>query len=106
MLQSSQLKLQGLDALAVIFETQLVPVCQTMSASTLNNLFRGLRSCLQSHETQVDILMKVNNVLYDIMPELPKLPIDMQNEIFSLIPFLIENLGNPKVSSSNNLMLL
>lgn len=40
-----------------------------------------------------------------MMPELPKLPVDMQNEIFSLIPFLIENLGNPKVRSHLSISL-
>lgn len=42
--------------------------------------------------------MKVNQVLYDLMPDLNKMPPDIQTEISGLIPFLIENLGNPKVS--------
>lgn len=33
------------------------------------------------------------------MPELNKLPNEMQNEITGLIPLFIENLGNPKVSN-------
>jgi hypothetical protein len=32
------------------------------------------------------------------MPDLNKMPPDIQTEINALIPFLIENLGNPKVS--------
>lgn len=32
------------------------------------------------------------------MPDLMKLSSEMQNEVYALIPLLIENLGNPKVS--------
>lgn len=63
------------------------------------NIFKGLRSCLQIHESQIDILMKVNQILYDLMPELNKMPFETQNEITALIPIFIENLGNPKVSN-------
>ena len=43
--------------------------------------------------------MKVNQILYDLMPDLMRLTTEMQNEIYALIPLLIENLGNPKVSN-------
>jgi hypothetical protein len=33
------------------------------------------------------------------MPEINKSSLEVQNEINSLIPYFIENLGNPKVSN-------
>jgi hypothetical protein len=103
MLHSAQLKQQGLDNLAPIMTLAQLNALN-LNSVTVNNLFRGLRSCLQTNESEIDILMKVNQILYDLMPDLMKLSIDFQNEIYALIPLLIENLGNPKVSCLNLIM--
>lgn len=59
MLHSPQLKQQGLDVLAPIMTIQNLSA-MNLNAVTVNNLFRGLRTCLQSNEAAIEILMKVN----------------------------------------------
>lgn len=49
-------------------------------------------------EDDEEVLMNTNQVLYDLMPDILKYPVELQPEISTLIPALIENLGNPKVS--------
>ena len=61
-------------------------------------VFKGLRGCLTVPESEVDILLKCNQLLYDTMSEIHKSPSELQPEVASLIPWFIENLGNPKVS--------
>ena len=63
LLNSPQLKLQGLESLATIVQVQgcaaLFPQ-NLHQAGGVSNLFRGIRSCLQINEAQIDILMKAN----------------------------------------------
>lgn len=61
-------------------------------------VFKGLRGCLTVQEADVDTLLKANQLLYDIMAEIHKNPSELQPEVAALIPWFIENLGNPKVS--------
>jgi hypothetical protein len=49
-------------------------------------------------ESEVDILLKCNTLLYDVMSEIHKSPSELQPEVASLIPWFIENLGNPKAT--------
>lgn len=46
----------------------------------------------------MDILLKTNQLLYDIMAEIHKNPNELQPEVAALIPWFIENLGNPKAT--------
>lgn len=61
-------------------------------------MFKGLRACLQVAETNSDALLRVNQILYDMMQDLPRSPNELLPEVTALIPFFIENLGNSKVS--------
>lgn len=67
MLQSQQQRLDGLDKLsAALAKTRAVKLlCDPPSSipggnQHLQNMFKGLRSCLQVAETQSDALLKVN----------------------------------------------
>ena len=51
-------------------------------------------------EEEEDILMKTNQILYDLMPDLLKYAQDLQPEFAKIVPLLVKNLGNPKVSST------
>lgn len=64
-------------------------------------MFKGLRACLQVAETNSDALLRVNQILYDMMQDLPRSPNELLPEVTALIPFFIENLGNSKVSERN-----
>ena len=64
-------------------------------------MFKGLRACLQVAETNSDALLRVNQILYDMMQDLPRSPNELLPEVTDLIPFFIENLGNSKVSEQN-----
>ena len=64
-------------------------------------MFKGLRACLQVAETNSDALLRVNQILYDMMQDLPRSPNELLPEVTALIPFFIENLGNSKVSEQN-----
>ncbi len=48
------------------------------------------------NEEEEDILMRTNQILYDILPDIVKGPSELLAEITNLIPCLIENLGNPQ----------
>lgn len=61
-------------------------------------MFKGLRACLQVAETNSDALLRVNQILYDMMQDLPRSPNELLPEVTALIPYFIENLGNSKVS--------
>ena len=62
-------------------------------------MFKGLRSCLQVNENQSEALLRVNQILYDMMQDLPKSPNELMPEVTALLPYFIENLGNSKVST-------
>ena len=64
----------------------------------IDKVFKGIKSCLNVDENEEETLMKTNQILYDLMPDILKHPVELQPEISSLIPALVENLGNPKVS--------
>lgn len=66
----------------------------------IDKVFKGIRSCLNVDENEEDVLMRTNQILYDLMPEILKYPVELQPEMSTLIPALVENLGNPKVSSA------
>lgn len=66
----------------------------------IDRVFKGIRSCLNVDENDEEVLMRTNQVLYDLMPDILKYPVELQPEISTLIPALVENLGNPKVSSA------
>lgn len=70
------------------------------SSGNLSNMFKGLRACLQVAEANSDALLKVNQILYDMMQDLPRSPNELLPEVTALIPYFIENLGNSKVSAS------
>ena len=65
-------------------------------------MFQGIQACLQVNEDEEETLMQTNQILYDMMPDILKYPQDLQPEFAALIPHLIENLGNPKVSPFHN----
>jgi hypothetical protein len=65
----------------------------------IDKVFKGIRSCLNVDENDEDVLMKTNQMLYDLMPDILKYPVELQPEMSTLIPALVENLGNPKVSA-------
>ena len=67
----------------------------------IDRVFKGIRSCLNVDENDEEVLMRTNQVLYDLMPDILKYPVELQPEISTLIPALVENLGNPKVSSAD-----
>lgn len=101
-LLSSERKPDGLTSLAGALQQTAQTsgqnfLCLDQNRSHLQSVFQGLRSCLQVDETEEDILMKTNQILYDMMPEILKYA-DLQAEMQQLIPCLIENLGNSKVT--------
>lgn len=63
---------------------------------SIDRVFAGLKACLKVSEDEEDILMKTNQILYDIMPDILKGPSELLTEVASLVPSLIENLGNPQ----------
>lgn len=85
-------------------------------------MFKGLRACLQvaevsggdAAERNSEALLRVNQILYDMMQDLPRSPNELLPQVTELIPYFIENLGNSKVSGvivtviapSNNMMWL
>lgn len=69
-------------------------------SSQLSSVFKGFHTCLQTSELNVDLLMKTNQVLYDLMPDVARYPNDLQPEVAKLIPVLVANLGNSKVSKA------
>ena len=79
--------------------TQLLNRQNAQGRTYTASVFKGLRGCLTVPESEVDILLKCNTLLYDVMSEIHKSPSELQPEVASLIPWFIENLGNPKVSS-------
>lgn len=68
-------------------------------SQNLQNIFKGLRSCLQVNEKESDALLRVNQILYDMMQDLPRSPNELLPEVTTLLPYFIENLGNSKVSN-------
>ena len=102
MMQMTQTRLDGLDKLATALAKTparklLCDPAVGGGGVSLSNVFKGLRSCLQVGESQSDALLRVNQILYDMMQDLPRSPNDLMPEVTNLIPFFIENLGNPKV---------
>lgn len=74
MLQSSTQRIEGLDklsaALAKTPARKLLCEPQTSipaGTGNLQNMFKGLRACLQVQETNSDALLRVNQILYDMM---------------------------------------
>ena len=67
--------------------------------NNFERVFHGLRTCLQASDDEEAVLMKTNQILYDTMPDILKHDL-LQSEVQKLIPCLIENLGNSKVSHS------
>lgn len=74
-------------------------LCSDENVMFIDKVFKGIRSCLNVDENDEEVLMKTNQILYDLMPDILKYPVELQPEISTLIPALVENLGNPKVSS-------
>ena len=81
MLQASQYRNEGLEKLAgalakvparkLLCEPQsAIPDSNVTGSSTLQNMFRGLRACLQVNESQSDALLRVNQILYEMMQDL------------------------------------
>lgn len=66
--------------------------------SLMDRVFTGLKKCLQSAEDDEETITQTNQLLYDMQPDIQKSP-DLLNAVQGLIPQLIENLGNSKVSS-------
>jgi hypothetical protein len=64
----------------------------------IDKVFKGIKTCLNVDENEEETLMKTNQILYDLMPDILKHPVELQPEMSTLIPALVENLGNPKVS--------
>lgn len=73
-------------------------LCLDENIMFIDKVFKGIRSCLNVDENDEDVLMRTNQVLYDLMPDILKYPVELQPEVSTLIPALVENLGNPKVS--------
>lgn len=73
-------------------------LCLDENVMFIDRVFKGIRSCLNVDENDEEVLMRTNQVLYDLMPDILKYPVELQPEISTLIPALVENLGNPKVS--------
>ena len=67
----------------------------------IDKVFKGIKSCLYVDENEEETLMRTNQILYDLMPDILKYPVELQPEISTLIPTLIENLGNSKVSKKS-----
>ena len=51
------------------------------------------------NESETDALLRVNQILYDMMQDLPRSPHELMPEVTGLLPYFIENLGNSKVST-------
>ncbi len=51
------------------------------------------------NEKESDALLRVNQILYDMMQDLPRSPNELLPEVTNLLPYFIENLGNSKVSN-------
>lgn len=47
------------------------------SESNISHIFKGMRSCLQVNESETDALLAVNQILYDMMTDLPRSPADL-----------------------------
>lgn len=62
----------------------------------LDKLFGGLRACLQFDANEGDIIMKANQVLLDMLPDIQHSD-DLELQFAQLVPVFIENLGNSKV---------
>jgi hypothetical protein len=73
-------------------------LCLDENVVYIDKVFKGIKSCLNVDENEEETLIKTNQILYDLMPDILKHPVELQPEISSLIPALVENLGNPKVS--------
>ena len=75
MLLSQQQRLDGLDKLSTALAKTSARklLCEPPSnipgegSQQLQSIFRGLRSCLQVSESQSDALLRVNQILYDMM---------------------------------------
>ena len=74
-------------------------MCSDENVIFIDKCFKGIRSCLNVDENDEEVLMKTNQILYEIMPDILKYPVELQPEMSTLIPALVENLGNPKVSA-------
>ena len=61
---------------------------------------------LQVSEAETDALLRVNQLLYDMMQDLPRSPNELLPEITALLPYFIENLGNSKVCNYSLLFYL
>ena len=75
----------------------LVEPASIGGGSYLQQIFRGLKSCLQVSETQSDCILKCNQILYEMMGDVQKSPNEIMPEMTNLIPVFIDNLGNSKV---------
>jgi len=49
-------------------------------------------------EVETDALLRVNQLLYDMMQDLPRSPHELLPEVTALLPYFIENLGNSKAT--------
>jgi hypothetical protein len=102
-LLSTHSKLAGLELFSQYLSNgntlmQLMERQNQQGVPYMQAVFKGLRGCLTVQEADVDTLLKANQLLYDIMAEIHKNPSELQPEVAALIPWFIENLGNPKVS--------
>ena len=62
----------------------------------LEKLFSGLRQCLLAESTNIDIVLKANTVLLEMIPDIQHSD-DLEIQFAQLIPIFIDNLGSPKV---------
>lgn len=52
-------------------------LCLDESVMFIDKVFKGFRSCLNVDENEEDVLMKTNQILYDLMPEILKYPVEL-----------------------------
>lgn len=91
-LNSPSSKLEGLNELA----EALNQGCSTASfLSQLEKLFQGLRSCLLGDTQQLEIVLRANQLLVDMLPDIQHSD-DLEIQFAQLVPIFIENLGSPK----------
>eukprot|EP00347_Sterkiella_histriomuscorum_P023335 403335038 len=92
-LNSQNNKLDGLNQLAEAFNQG----CSTASfLSQLDKLFIGLRSCLGAEQNDLEVVLRANQILIDMLPDIQHSD-DLEIQFAQLVPLFIDNLGSPKV---------
>ena len=47
----------------------------------IDKVFKGIKTCLNVDENEEETLMKTNQILYDLMPDILKHPVELQPEM-------------------------